>query len=66
MSPVWVARTWSEQKARVRRAVAAVAAQVVELHRQRALATGHAYEKDTPWQGELESSPFPSKRPSIS
>ena len=48
-------KDWSDQKARVRKAVAAVAAQVVELHRQRALATGHAYESDTPWQGELES-----------
>lgn len=51
-------KDWSDQKARVRKAVAAVAAQVVELHRQRALATGHAYEPDTPWQRELEAS-FP-------
>ncbi|MFV1960887.1 MAG: transcription-repair coupling factor, partial [Acidimicrobiia bacterium] len=51
-------KDWSEQKSRVRKAVAAVAAQVVELHRQRALATGHAYERDTPWQHELEAS-FP-------
>jgi transcription-repair coupling factor (superfamily II helicase) len=51
-------KDWSDQKARVRREVAAVAARVVELHRQRALATGHAYEADTPWQRELEAS-FP-------
>lgn len=51
-------RDWSEQKAKVRKAVAAVAAQVVELHRQRALATGHAYQSDTPWQHELEAA-FP-------
>jgi transcription-repair coupling factor (superfamily II helicase) len=51
-------KDWSEQKDRVRREVAAVAAQVVELHRQRALAQGHAYETDTPWQRELEAS-FP-------
>ncbi|MEA1903903.1 MAG: transcription-repair coupling factor [Actinomycetota bacterium] len=51
-------RDWSEQKSRVRKAVAAVAAQVVELHRQRALATGHSYQADTPWQGELEAA-FP-------
>lgn len=51
-------KDWSEQKARVRREVAAVAAQVVELHRQRAIATGHAYSNDTPWQGELEGA-FP-------
>ena len=51
-------KDWSEQKARVRREVAAVAAQVVELHRQRALATGHAYDPDSPWQRELEAT-FP-------
>lgn len=51
-------KDWSEQKTRVRKAVAVVAAQVVELHRQRALATGHAFEPDTPWQRELEAS-FP-------
>lgn len=51
-------KDWSEQKARVRREVAAVAAQVVELHRQRALARGHVYDPDTPWQRELEAS-FP-------
>lgn len=48
-------KDWSEQKARVRREVAAVAAQVVELHRQRALAEGHAYDPDSPWQQELEA-----------
>lgn len=47
-------KDWSEQKARVRKEVAAVAAQVVELHRQRALAQGHSYDPDTPWQRELE------------
>ena len=51
-------KDWSEQKARVRREVAAVAAQVVELHRRRALAEGHAYDPDSPWQRELESA-FP-------
>ncbi|MEE8407399.1 MAG: transcription-repair coupling factor [Acidimicrobiia bacterium] len=51
-------KDWSEQKTRVRKAVAVIAAQVVDLHRQRALATGHAYEPDTPWQHELEAS-FP-------
>ncbi len=51
-------RDWSEQKARVRKAVSAVAARVVELHRQRALATGHSYGPDTPWQRELEGA-FP-------
>ena len=47
-------KDWSEQKSRVRKEVAAVAAQVVELHRQRATAVGHAHEPDSPWQRELE------------
>ena len=51
-------KDWSEQKARVRKEVAAVAARVVELHRQRALAEGHAYDPDSPWQRELEAT-FP-------
>ncbi len=51
-------KDWSDQRQRVRRAVTAVAQQVVELHRQRALATGFAHSEDTPWQRELETS-FP-------
>ena len=51
-------RDWSEQKSRVRKAVAAVAAEVVALHRQRAFATGHAFSPDTPWQQEMEAA-FP-------
>ena len=51
-------RDWSEQRSRVRRAVAAVAQEVVELHRMRAAATGHAYDPDTPWQMEMEGA-FP-------
>ena len=51
-------KDWSEQKARVRKEVAAVAAQVVELHRQRAKAQGHAFDLDSPWQREMESA-FP-------
>lgn len=47
-------KDWSDQKARVRKEVAAVAAQVVELHRRRATAEGHSYPTDTPWQQELE------------
>jgi transcription-repair coupling factor (superfamily II helicase) len=48
-------KDWSDQKTRVRRAVAAVAQEVVELHRQRARASGHAFDLDTPWQAEMES-----------
>ena len=51
-------KDWSDQKTKVRKAVAAVAQQVVELHRIRAAATGHTYEPDTPWQREMEGS-FP-------
>lgn len=51
-------KDWSEQKARVRRAVAAVAQRVVELHRTRAAAVGYAFPEDTPWQSEMEGS-FP-------
>ena len=48
-------KDWSEQKSRVRTAVATVAREVVDLHRQRAAASGHAYDPDTPWQRELEA-----------
>ena len=49
---------WSQTRSKVRQEVAVVADQVVELHRRRAAATGHAFGPDTPWQGEFESS-FP-------
>ncbi|NOY54712.1 MAG: transcription-repair coupling factor [Actinobacteria bacterium] len=49
---------WSATKARVRKAVAAVAEQVVSLHRARATATGHAFGPDGPWQRELDAA-FP-------
>jgi transcription-repair coupling factor (superfamily II helicase) len=51
-------KDWTDQKSRVRKAVAAVAQEVVELHRQRSLATGFAFAPDTPWQSEMEGS-FP-------
>ncbi|HEX2368734.1 MAG TPA: transcription-repair coupling factor [Acidimicrobiia bacterium] len=51
-------KDWAETRARVRRTVAAVAEQVVALHRARAAAAGHAYPPDAPWQGEMESA-FP-------
>lgn len=51
-------RDWSETKARVRKAVAAVAEQVVALHRARATAPGFAFPPDSPWQRELEGA-FP-------
>jgi transcription-repair coupling factor (superfamily II helicase) len=45
---------WERTRGRVRRAVAAVAEEVVALHRERASAAGHAFEEDTPWQREME------------
>ncbi|MGA7273180.1 MAG: transcription-repair coupling factor, partial [Acidimicrobiia bacterium] len=51
-------KDWSEQRSRVRKAAAAVAQQVVELHRRRARATGFSYPPDTPWQREMEGA-FP-------
>src|SRR5690606_10935567 len=53
-------KDWSEQRNRVRKAVAAVAEQVVDLHRRRGRAKGVAFPADTPWQRELEES-FPSE-----
>jgi len=49
---------WSATRSRVRKAVAAVAEQVVALHRARAAASGHSYGPDAPWQAELEAA-FP-------
>ncbi len=49
---------WERTKGKVRKAVAAVAEQVVSLHRRRAAASGHAYSPDSPWQREMESA-FP-------
>jgi transcription-repair coupling factor (superfamily II helicase) len=51
-------RDWNETKERVRRAAAAVAEQVVRLHRARARVSGHAFPPDSPWQQEMEAS-FP-------
>jgi len=49
---------WEKTRTRVRKEVAAVAEAVVDLHRKRAAATGHAFGVDTPWQTEFESA-FP-------
>ena len=49
---------WAKTRTKVRKAVAVVAEEVVQLHRRRAAATGHAFERDTPWQSEFESA-FP-------
>jgi len=49
---------WSQTRRKVRKAVAVVAEAVVDLHRKRAEAAGHAFEADTPWQREFEAA-FP-------
>jgi len=51
-------RDWNETKERVKRAAAAVAEQVVRLHRARARVSGHAFPPDSPWQQEMEAA-FP-------
>lgn len=51
-------KDWSDTRNRVRRAVAAVAEEVVRLHRLRAAAEGTAIDADSPWQGEVEAA-FP-------
>ncbi len=57
---------WAKTRTKVRKAVAVVAEAVVELHRQRAAATGHAFSPDTPWQTEFESAfPFEETRDQI-
>ena len=45
---------WEKTKSRVRKEVAAVAEQVVALHRARAQAEGHGFGPDSPWQREME------------
>jgi transcription-repair coupling factor (superfamily II helicase) len=49
---------WERTRGRVRKAVAAVAEEVVALHRARAAAPGIAHSSDTPWQREMEAA-FP-------
>ncbi len=49
---------WEKTKGKVRKAVAAIAEKVVDLHRRRAAAVGHAFGPDTPWEQELENA-FP-------
>jgi transcription-repair coupling factor (superfamily II helicase) len=49
---------WSNARARVRAAVAIVAADLLRLYAARQLLHGHAFKADTPWQTELEAA-FP-------
>jgi transcription-repair coupling factor (superfamily II helicase) len=49
---------WLRTKQRVRKAVADLAEDLLELYAARANSPGHAYTDDTPWQAEMEAS-FP-------
>ena len=49
---------WARTRTRVRHEVAAVAEEVVALHRARVRASGYAFTPDTPWQREMEAA-FP-------
>ena len=49
---------WARSKARARKAVREIAAQLIQLYAARQNAQGHAYGPDTPWQRELEDA-FP-------
>ncbi|HEY8532726.1 MAG TPA: transcription-repair coupling factor [Micromonospora sp.] len=49
---------WQKSKARARKAVRGIAAQLIQLYAARKAAKGHAFGPDTPWQRELEDA-FP-------
>jgi transcription-repair coupling factor (superfamily II helicase) len=49
---------WQKAKARARKAVREIAAQLIQLYAARQHAKGHAFGPDTPWQRELEDA-FP-------
>ena len=49
---------WQKSKARARKAVREIAAQLIQLYAARQASTGHAFGSDTPWQRELEDA-FP-------
>ena len=49
---------WQSVKGRVKKAVEAIAEDLLELYANRELITGRSFGKDTPWQRELEAS-FP-------
>ncbi|GAA1334696.1 transcription-repair coupling factor [Saccharothrix algeriensis] len=49
---------WKSTKAKARKAVKQIAAELVQLYAARQAAPGHAFAPDTPWQRELEDA-FP-------
>ena len=46
---------WTRSRAKARAAAAEVAAELVELYRNRLTATGYGFGPDTPWQEEMEA-----------
>jgi transcription-repair coupling factor (superfamily II helicase) len=49
---------WQKSKARAKKAVREIAAQLIQLYAARQASKGHAFGADTPWQRELEDA-FP-------
>ncbi|WP_037317310.1 transcription-repair coupling factor [Amycolatopsis orientalis] len=49
---------WKNTKAKAKKAVKEIAAELVQLYAARQAAPGHAFGQDTPWQSELEDA-FP-------
>ncbi|GHJ10139.1 transcription-repair-coupling factor [Micromonospora humidisoli] len=49
---------WQKSKARARKAVKEIAAQLIQLYAARKASKGHAFAPDSPWQRELEDA-FP-------
>ncbi|WP_305789941.1 transcription-repair coupling factor [Symbioplanes lichenis] len=49
---------WQKSKARARKAVKEIAAQLIQLYAARQASKGHSFGPDTPWQRELEDA-FP-------
>lgn len=49
---------WTKRKARARKAVREIAAELIKLYAARQATQGHAFGPDTPWQRELEDA-FP-------
>lgn len=45
---------WTKRKARARKAVREIAAELIKLYAARQATKGHAFSPDTPWQRELE------------
>ncbi|GAA3693139.1 transcription-repair coupling factor [Arthrobacter ginkgonis] len=49
---------WSSTKSKARKAVKEIAGELIRLYSARMASRGHAFQKDTPWQHELEEA-FP-------